>query len=167
MSPFKKLPKLAAVAACVGGLALAVPGVASAAGITFFAVLNSGQEMQTTKPTSNALGTALATLDIPTRMLCYAISYTALEGGAELAAHFHGPASAGQNAAVLFTISPSPSALDSPKSGCVGPLTPKNVSDLKKGLFYINVHSTNFPDGEIRGQVLRSTGAITRGSVSP
>ncbi|MFL6285583.1 MAG: Calx-beta domain-containing protein, partial [Pyrinomonadaceae bacterium] len=31
-------------------------------------------------------------------------------------------------------------------------LTQQQVSDLKAGLFYVNVHSQNFPAGEIRGQ---------------
>jgi hypothetical protein len=31
-------------------------------------------------------------------------------------------------------------------------LTASQVQDLKNGLFYVNVHSSNFPTGEIRGQ---------------
>jgi len=151
----------------VGGLAL--PGVASAANFTFIAVLNSGQEIQDPKPTSNALGTALLTLASKTRLLCYSISYTDL-GGTETAAHFRAPASAGQNADILFFISPppagGPSPPGSPKTGCVGPLTGKQMSNLKKGLFYINVHSEVFPAGEIRGQVLHIIDAKTRGAVA-
>jgi hypothetical protein len=54
----------------------------------------------------------------------------------------------------------------SPKTGCVGPLTGKQMSNLKKGLFYLNVHSEMFPAGEIRGQVLPIIGATTRGAVA-
>ncbi len=167
MSHSRKLYGLVQAVACVGGLAL--PGVASAANFTFIAVLNSGQEIQDPKPTSNALGTALLTLASKTRLLCYSISYTALLG-AETAAHFHAPASAGQNADILFFISPppagGPSPPGSPKTGCVGPLTGKQMSNLKKGLFYINVHSEVFPAGEIRGQVLHIIDAKTRGAVA-
>lgn len=124
----------------------------------FFAVLNSNQEIQDPKPDSNALGNALMTYTKSDGMLCYSISYTTLVGE-ETAAHFHGPASAGQNAGVLFPISPDPSSLGSPKSGCVGPLSNKQRKDLRKGLFYINIHSSMWPSGEIRGQVLRVKGA--------
>jgi CHRD domain-containing protein len=143
-------------------------GVASAANFTFIAVLNSGQEIQDPKPPSSALGTALLTLATRTRLLCYSISYTGLLA-TELAAHFHAPASAGRNADILFFISPppdGPSPLGSPKTGCVGPPTGKQMSTLKKGLFYINVHSAMFPAGEIRGQVLHIIGAKTRGAVA-
>jgi hypothetical protein len=161
----RKLYTIIQAVACVGGLAL--PGVASAANFTFIAVLNSGQNIQDPKPTSNSLGTALLTLSTTTRLLCYSISYTALLSP-ETAAHFHAPASAGQNADILFFISPppaGPSPSGSPKTGCVGPLTDKQMRNLQKGLFYINVHSETFPAGEIRGQVLLSI-AETRGAVA-
>lgn len=168
MSRYSKLDGWVRAVACVGGLALALPSVVAAANNTFIAVLNSGQEIQDPKPTSNALGTALLTLETATRLLCYSISYTDLLG-LETAAHFHAPGSAGQNADIAFFISPppeGPSALGSPKTGCVGPLTGKQVSNLKKGLFYINIHSDLFPAGEIRAQVLRIIRAKTRGAVA-
>ena len=74
-------------------------------------------------------------------------------GGTELVAHFHGPAAPGQAAAILHNISPSPSPLGSPKNGCVT-LSGQEQKDLKKGLLYINIHSSIAPNGEIRGQVL-------------
>lgn len=119
---------------------------------TFFAVLNGGQENPAT--TSNALGVALLTFNEETKMLCFSISYTDL-GADEIAAHFHAPASPGENAGVTIPLSPAPFDLGSPKNGCVGPLTDQQEDDLEDGLFYINIHSTEFPGGEIRGQVLR------------
>jgi hypothetical protein len=119
----------------------------------FFAVLNSQQEIQDPKPDSNAFGNALMTFTNSDSMLCYSISYSDLVG-TENNAHFHAPASVGENASVLFPISPSPSPFGSPKTGCVGPLTDQDRSNLRRGLFYINIHSTTYPSGEIRGQVL-------------
>ncbi len=122
---------------------------------TLIAVINSGQEVPPTG--SNALGVAFMTFDETTKQLCYSISFTDLDT-LETAPHFHGAARAGENAPILFPISPTPSPLGSPKTGCVGPLSGKEGSDLKRGLFYINIHSQVFPAGEIRGQVLRIKG---------
>jgi hypothetical protein len=46
-----------------------------------------------------------------------------------------------------------PLPLGSP-SGLVAVLTQAQVNDLMAGLWYVNVHSTVFPAGEIRGQLL-------------
>ena len=129
----RELYRLVQAVACMGGLALS--GVASAANFTFIAVLNSGQEIQRAKPNSNSLGTALLTLSTRTRLLCYSISYT--------------EASWAQSRRRISTrplrrdktrISCSSSRLrltalrrsGSPKTGCVGPLTGKQMSNLKK-----------------------------------
>ena len=89
-------------------------------------------------------------------MLCYSVSYNGLVNGEsdEIQAHFHGPAPAGENANVMFNISPSPSPLGSPKTGCVGPLDGTAKKALLKGQLYINIHSNLHAPGEIRGQVL-------------
>ena len=121
---------------------------------TFIAVINGGQEVPPT--TSNAIGVALLTFDSTTDDLCYSISFTTLVG-TETAAHFHGPAAPGTNAPIIFFITPpGPSPLGSPKTGCVGPLSGPQQSDLKKGKIYLNVHSTVFPGGEIRGQIVQT-----------
>jgi CHRD domain len=52
------------------------------------------------------------------------------------------------------------------KTGCVGPLAGNQMSDLEKGLFYINIHSDELPAGEIRGQVLHIIGTETLGTVA-
>lgn len=79
------------------------------------------------------------------------LSFSGLSGNA-VAGHIHGPAPAGMNAAVLFNLSP-PAA----SSGAIVPqtfaVTSQQVSDLKAGLWYFNVHTAAFPGGEIRGQI--------------
>lgn len=116
------------------------------------ALINAPQE---TPPIldSNAQGVAFLTIDIATRELCYSISYSALLG-TETVAHFHGPAAPGQSAGAIFDISPNPSPLGSPKSGCVGPLSLTQLGELTSGLWYINIHSDVHGGGEIRGQVV-------------
>ncbi len=86
----------------------------------------------------------------PDNTLDFQVTYAGLTAP-EIAAHIHGPAPVGLNAAVVFTF-----ALGSPKFGTFGPLTAAQVSDLSHGLYYVNIHSTAFPGGEIRGQILTS-----------
>jgi CHRD domain/Calx-beta domain len=68
---------------------------------------------------------------------------------AETAAHIHGPAAPGVNAPILF-----PLPTTNPVTNFVINPTAEQAADLKAGLHYMNVHSTNFPNGEIRGQLL-------------
>ncbi len=119
---------------------------------TFISVINSGQVVMPSS-SSNSFGNAHLLFDKTTDLLCFSISYSALTS-LETKAHLHGPASAGSNAGVQLTL-----PLGSPKQGCVGPLSVQQRQDLEKGLFYINIHSVNFPSGEIRGQVLQIRGA--------
>ena len=143
------------------GRITAVPVAAAGDGSkTFFAVLGGGQVIPPVGPpaTGSAVGSAEMTFNKSTKLLCYAISYTGLVG-TETAAHLHTPAGIGANAPPVITISgggpppPGPSPLGSPKTGCV-PLSNQQASDLKRGLFYFQLHSTAFPPGELRGQVL-------------
>jgi hypothetical protein len=113
----------------------------------FVAVLNSPQETPPTGTAGN--GAAYLTFTETTKQLCYAINFQAL-GSAEILAHVHGPAQPGTPAGIQFAL-----PLGNPKSGCVGPLTNTQKSELLKNLYYINIHTTGFPGGEIRGQILR------------
>jgi len=133
-------------------LLLIFPSVpARAASKNFIAVMNGGQE--TPPNTSGAFGVAFFTFDTKTGQLCYRITYTRLDGGAEVAAHIHGPAVPGQSAPVLIPIAES----GSPKNNCItpDPTTLKTAKKaISKGLLYANVHSSQFPGGEIRGQII-------------
>lgn len=143
MRPFLRF----ALLTCAG-LALAAPLPASAASKNFVAVLNGGQEVPPNA--SGAVGTGFFTLDTVTGMVCYAISYTALTS-AESDAHIHGPDApfTKHPANVIVGLAP----LGNPMQGCVGPLTGPQMGDMKKGLYYVNVHTVNNPLGEIRGQL--------------
>ena len=129
---------------------LALTPAAFAASETFSADLKPSAEVPAVD--SKASGTITATYDTASKKLTYTATYKDLSGPATMA-HFHGPAAPSQNANILVDISPAHSPLGSPKHGCV-PFTKDQAKLLSKGLVYINVHSTMFTGGEIRGQVL-------------
>jgi hypothetical protein len=69
------------------------------------------------------------------------------------ASHIHGPAGIGTNAPVLFPFSGVPAATAGAIPEQVFSITPAQVADLFNGLYYMNVHTSVFPGGEIRGQL--------------
>ena len=69
------------------------------------------------------------------------------------AAHIHGPAFAGSEAGVLFGLDGAPAATSGPIPDQTFAITPTQVNELEAGQHYFNIHSVNFPDGEIRGQI--------------
>jgi hypothetical protein len=81
------------------------------------------------------------------------------------AAHVHGPASLGFDApppaGVVWGLTGNLNGFLSFVSS--GPISAMAESWLYNGLLYVNIHSTAFPDGEIRGQIQRwdATGAPT------
>jgi hypothetical protein len=114
---------------------------------SFTADLTGGQEVPPV--TTTGRGSATATLDGST--LEYTVQFSGLSGP-PTAAHFHGPAAPGQNAGVQVNIGQA-AGLTSPMKGRAQ-LTDKQIADLKAGRMYINVHTANHTDGEIRGQVV-------------
>src|SRR5438477_10493685 len=101
------------------------PVPARAASKNFIALLNGGQETPAT--TSTAFGVGFFTFDTKTNQLCYRISFSKLDGGVEVAAHIHGPATPGNNASVLITFAETGQA----KNNCVK-LDAVNLTSFKK-----------------------------------
>jgi hypothetical protein len=67
--------------------------------------------------------------------------------------HFHGPALPGENANVALDFPPfAPGTSGSSNSSAT--LSETHAAELLAGLWYINIHSATFLNGEIRGQVL-------------
>ena len=120
-------------------------GFAQADTINIKAALNAASEVPAV--TSPATGTLDGTLDTASNVLKWKTTYSGLTGPAS-AAHFHGPAAAGQNAGVVVPFK-------SPASGAEGEatLTAAQTADLMAGKWYVNVHTAANPGGEIRGQV--------------
>lgn len=94
-----------------------------------------------------ATGTATVDVDTATKEVKWTIQFSGLSGDAT-AAHFHGPAAEGENAGPAVDIS------GKIESGSAT-FTDAQLADLQAGKMYINIHSAKFPDGEIRGQVVK------------
>ena len=112
--------------------------------------LDSAQEVPPTSSTAGGAGTLTLNAD---NTVSYDISYSGLAADF-LAAHIHGPAGPGTNAPVVF---PLTNVATNNRSGAlrgtVPALTASQVADLTNGLLYANIHTPDFPDGEIRGQI--------------
>jgi hypothetical protein len=129
-------------------MAVLPAGGAFADKLSFGAELKGASEVPPTDSTGT--GSVTMTFDTASKQLEWKGSYSGLSGDAT-AAHFHGPAEAGKNAGVAI---PIPS-IKSPFTGSAG-LTDAQAEDLANGRLYVNVHSAKFPNGEIRGQVLKN-----------
>jgi hypothetical protein len=125
-------------------VAFATPVATPAATMVFHIAISGAQETPPNASTATGLGTI--TVDTSTLKVSYDISFSPLVG-AETAAHFHGPAARGLPAGILY-----PLPVGSPIAGSVF-ISPTELADLLNGLWYVNIHSTVFPGGEIRGQI--------------
>lgn len=95
---------------------------------------------------SSARGTALLVLHEPEMNLLYYLHVFDLQN--VTAAHIHlGAPDA--NGGVIFTFDPPTSGSS---SGSID-LTDTDLQNLKSGMFYVQVHTQQFPGGELRGQV--------------
>lgn len=107
------------------------------------AQLSGAQEV----PPKQTSGAGMVTATLAGEMLTYEVTYQGLSGPAT-AGHIHGPADAGANAGVMIPFA-NPT---SPIRG-TATLTPQQVTDLKAGKEYVNIHTQQNPGGEIRGQL--------------
>lgn len=73
------------------------------------------------------------------------------------AAHIHGLAAPGVNAGIILGLVVTPATSGTFTGN--GILSSTNVQGMLDGLTYINVHSGQFPGGEIRGQIVPTPGA--------
>ncbi len=80
-----------------------------------------------------------------------------------IAAHTHGPSNPGENGPILFDFDKAPQAPDGSFLWTFAPLPNLSVAQIvtaiKTGRIYINIHTANFPAGEIRGHYGRVNGS--------
>jgi hypothetical protein len=139
-------------------LFLFAPSVSTKADtITFTAVLSGAQEVP--PKSTNATGAAVLILDTATGKATLSIGFTNLSSPL-IGAHIHGPAPAGVNTGIIQGFHPQLTLTLGATTGALGnwtlpfTLTPQQMTDLRNGLWYINIHTANNPGGEIRGQLL-------------
>lgn len=114
------------------------------------ALCNGAQE---TPPNGSAgLGIGFLTIDTVANTLAYDIRFAGL-GTAESAAHIHGFAAPGTPAGVVHAL-----PLGSPKIGVWNYAAGQEASILGE-LAYVNIHTTGFGGGEIRGQIIGTSPA--------
>jgi hypothetical protein len=109
----------------------------------FTANLTGAQETPPNNSTATGTATILLSPDETTARV--SLNFAGLTS-AQTDAHIHGPAAPGVVGPILFPL-PSGNVSDFQIS-----LTPTDVANLKSGQLYVNVHTVNFLNGEIRGQ---------------
>jgi len=126
---------------------------------SFSAFLNGSQEVPV-NPTVAATGTGNITYNDTSMMLTYHLSYDGLSSS-ETGAHIH-LGVVGVDGPIIFPLS-----LGNPVSGTVGPLSVEQQTALYGGNLYVNVHSSLYPGGEIRGQIISTGNASSSVTYSP
>ena len=111
----------------------------------FLATLSGTNEVPANA--STASGSASLTYNQDTRVFSIVVTYT---GVTATGAHIHlGSTTVSGGVVFGFTTVDSPINYTSP------PLTEDQEDDLFANLYYVNIHSTTFPAGEIRGQLIK------------
>ena len=116
---------------------------------------------------STGTGTFVGTYDDVTDSLIYTITFSGL-GSNVMAAHFHGFVPPGIGGAVIFfPVNPSfPTGIVSGTFVDSVKLTQGQEDSLKMGLIYFNIHTTNFPNGEIRAQLFLQNASFVLPDIS-
>jgi hypothetical protein len=106
-------------------------------------------------PATNSTGSGrvTVTLNKTTGDVTVTGTFTGLSAPAT-EAHIHGPAATGAIGPVLFPLTVTPDI-----SGAVtgnAPMNPAQMSEMLDRMTYVDIHSTSFPEGEIRAQVVQT-----------
>ena len=134
--------------------------VLQAAPAGFYAKMDGSQESPSNS--STATGTVFVVL-APGGAATYRMTVTGLSPNA---AHFHSGAAGVAGGVVKgFTILNNTAAGTWSSSDATQPLTDALLRDLVRGKIYANAHTSAFPGGEIRGQVLSAPGIAFAASV--
>jgi hypothetical protein len=114
--------------------------------VTFLATLNGASEVPATN--STATGSATLTYNKTTKIFNVVVNYS---GVTATASHIHKGATT-ESGGVIFGFN---SPLTSPINYTSPALDATQETDLLANLYYVNIHSAQFPGGEIRGQLIK------------
>jgi hypothetical protein len=112
-------------------------------------VATGGQEVPATASTGTASLTG--SYNANTNTLVYNINWSGLSG-VLTAAHFHGPAAAGETASPLYDITVVTNGTSGNASGTIV-ISEANEAHFLSGKVYYNLHTALYPNGEVRSQV--------------
>jgi hypothetical protein len=115
---------------------------------TFTAYLSGAQEVPAVPTT--ATGYARVKINETTGQLTFTVVFNGLTS-AQTLSHIHAPAAIGQNTGVAINFG-TVGGTSGTISGTTT-VTPTQLAQIRQHLGYVNVHSSNFPGGEIRGQL--------------
>lgn len=115
--------------------------------VNFAATVNGASEVPTNA--SSATGSMIGSFDKVSKILSFTLTYSGLTA---TNMHIHkGPA--GVSGGVQFPLGTSP--FTSPITYTSPALSTGQEDSLMTNLYYINIHSSAFPAGEIRGQITK------------
>jgi hypothetical protein len=107
--------------------------------------------------TTQATGTFKGSYNKSTNRISYTITF---QGITPVGMHFHNGA-VGVDGPIIVPIDPGSDPYSgnnpfaSPLVGTTDPITEAQEADLLAGNWYINIHSDQYPDGEIRAQLVQ------------
>ena len=133
----------------VVGMCLLVGASATAHAQIYTASLQPGQEVPQVASTATGFGRVV--LDEVAGTISYTVVFNGLSS-AQTAAHIHS-AAIGANGGVSINFGTAPGSVTSGTLTGTAAITPTQITALRSNGTYINVHSVDFPGGEIRGQL--------------
>jgi hypothetical protein len=142
---------------CGGGNVTPTPGVTptptpNCTPNAFTTTLTGDQEVPPNNSTAMGSATVVLNENPAGSTVTVDVTFTGLASNAT-AAHLHGPAMPGVTAPPIIPLTNFPASTSGTYSAMF-PITPEQVQMLLNGLVYINIHDEQFPDGEIRGQLI-------------
>jgi hypothetical protein len=100
-------------------------------------------------------GTLNATYNDQTNILTFDLTWNLGNPNDQVTGiHFHGPATPFETAPVAIPITGFTSNASGSLSQVTRKLTDDEEEDLKSGLWYINIHSSTYSNGELRGNLI-------------